>query len=194
MLNIANMKDTEGAKTNAGTEAGNKVTKVTNDFYEKYDSQIRAVVARILNYAGQTQDIDDCVNIVYVDLLEKLQQYNETRGSMGAFISVISRTAALKYCRKNIRRANELIGGDKMDFLADPIEYEDEAEFNILVEKILAQLNQKERALFTMRYLYFYSPEEIAKVLQIRRSAVDMRVNRLKNKIKSLLKQGGITI
>jgi RNA polymerase sigma factor (sigma-70 family) len=81
-----------------------------------------------------------------------------------------------------------------MDFLADPIEYEDEAEFNILVESILAQLNQKERALFTMRYLYFYSPEEIAKVLQIRRSAVDMRVNRLKNKIKSLLKQGGITI
>jgi RNA polymerase sigma factor (sigma-70 family) len=126
--------------------------------------------------------------------MEKLQQYNETRGSMGAFVAVIARSAALNYCKSSLRKASELIGDDKIDFLAKPLEYQDEVEFKLLVEDILAHLNKTERVLFTMRYIYFYSPEEIAKAMQIRRSAVDMRVSRLRNKIKIFLKKGGITV
>jgi len=172
----------------------NSKHELTHNFYEKYNPQIRAAVARILNHANKTQDIDDCVNIVYLELMEKLHQYNETRGSMGTFVTVVARSVALDYCKSNLRRTGELIGDDKIDFLAKPLEYESDVEFNMLVENILAKLNKKERILFTMRYLCFYSPEEIAKALQIRRSAVDMRVNRLKNKLKNLLKQGGVLI
>ena len=113
---------------------------------------------------------------------------------MAAFVAVVSRSVALNYCKSSNRKTNELVGDDKLDFLAEPLEYENEVEFNMLVESILKNLNKKERVLFTMRYLYFYSPEEIAKALQIRRSAVDMRVSRLKNKIKNFLLKGGITI
>jgi len=172
----------------------NNTSEVNQGFYEKYDPQIRAIVARILNAAGKTQDIDDCVNIVYLDLMEKLRQYNETRGSMGAFVTIVTRSTALDYCRSSLRRANELVGDDKLDFLANPLAYEDEVEFNLLVESILNKLNKKERVLFTMRYISFYTPEEIAKAMNIRRSAVDMRVNRLKSKVKKLLIEGGILI
>jgi RNA polymerase sigma factor (sigma-70 family) len=168
--------------------------EVNNNFYEKYNSQIRAVVYRILSSANQTDDIEDCVNTVFLELIEKLQQYSETRGSMGAFVTVIARSAALNYRKKNSRKAGELVGDEKLDFLSGTIEYHDETEFNLLVESIVARLDKDEKVLFTMRYLYYYTPEEIAKVLNIRRGAVDMRTSRLKSKIKKFLTKGGIII
>jgi len=169
-------------------------TEITNSFYDKYYPQIRAVVSRILNYANQSNDIDDCVSIVFLDLMEKLQQYNETRGSMGAFVTVIARSVTLNYCKSNKRKTSELIGDEKLDYLLSPIEYHDESDFDLLVENIISRLNKDEKVLFTMRYLYYYTPEEIAKSLNIKRSAVDMRTTRLKNKIKKFLDKGGILI
>ena len=176
-------------------EAGlETILEINGSFYEKYNPQIRAVVSRILNYANQQNDIDDCVNNVFLDLMEKLQQYNETRGSMSAFVTIIARSAALNYCKSNTRRTYELIGDEKLDFLTANIEYHDETEFNSLVESIIVKLSKDEKILFSMRYLYYYKPEEIAKVLNIKRGAVDMRTNRLKNKIKKFLAKGGIII
>jgi len=168
--------------------------EVNAGFYDEYIPQIRTIVSRILNNANQTGDIDDCVHTVFLELMEKLRQFNDTRGSMGAFISVIARNAALNYSKSNARKIGELVGDEKLDLLSAPVEYQDEAEFNSLAESIVSRLNKEERLLFTMRYLYYYTPQEIAKVLHINRGAVDMRTNRLKNKIKKFLTKGGIII
>jgi RNA polymerase sigma-70 factor (ECF subfamily) len=170
------------------------ILKVNNNFYEKYNLQIRAIVTRILNNANQTRDIDDCVNTVYLELMEKLQLYNETRGSMGAFVSIIARSTALDYCRGNMRKNGELIGDENIDFLSGPIEFEDKVEFEMLVKNIKEKLNEQEIILFTMRYIYYYTPEEIAKVYKINRNTVDKRLGRLKSKVKNLLIKGGIII
>ena len=144
--------------------------------------------------AGQAFDIDDSVNEVYLALMEKLQQYNETRGSIGAFVAVIARSTALHYCRDNKYKIGELIGDEKLDLLSGDIDVENEVEFQMLVDSILDALNEQENALFILRYILFYSPEEIAKSLKIKRNTVDVRINRLKKKIKNLLIKGGITI
>ena len=173
-----------------------KIFEINNSFYERYNPLIRKIVARILNSANQSNDIDDCVNDVYLGLMEKLQQYNETRGSISAFVAVVARSFALNYCRGNTRKNSELIGDEKIDFIAEPIEMEVENKvgFQMLVESIVKKLNEQENALFTFRYILFYSPEEIAKAFNINRNAVAGRLNRLKNKIKKLLIKGGTTI
>ena len=183
---MINMSDTKIMNDN--------MPEVNNNFYEKYNPQIRVIVTRILNNADQARDIDDCVNTVYLELMGKLQQYNETRGSMGAFVSTVARSVALDYCKLNMRKNQELIANEKIDFLTGPIKVEDNIEFQTLVESIAEKLNDHETALFTLKYIYFYSPEEIAKDLQIKRNAVDVRLNRLKKKIKNILIKGGITV
>ena len=170
------------------------IYEVNNNFYEKYNSLIRVIVTRILNNVNQPNDIEDCVNTVYLELIEKLQQYNETRGSMAAFVAIIARSTALDYGRKNMRKSGELIGGEKIDFITEPMGFENKIEFQMLVENILEKLNKKERALFTMKYILFYSTGEITKVLKVNRSAVDMRLTRLKGKIKKFLTKGGISL
>lgn len=177
-----------------GAENMNDIFEVNNNFYNKYNTQIRIIVTRILNSANQVNDIDDCVNTVYLELMEKLQQYNEVRGSMAAFVAVIARSTALSYCRSNMRKPGELIGSEKIDFITEPFEFEDTIEFKMLVENILKKLKQKERDLFTMRYILYYSSEETAKLLKITRNAADVRVNRLKRKIKSFLIKGGVNL
>jgi len=168
--------------------------EVNNNFYEKYHPKIRKIVARILNNANQSQNIDDCVNIVFLELMEKLQQYNETRGSMEAFVSIITRSAALNYCKGNMRKIGELIGDDNIEFLTEPLEFESEVEFAMLVKSIIKKLNEEEKVLFTMKFILFYSAEEIATTLKIKRHTVEMRINRLKNKIKNFMIKGGITL
>ena len=165
-----------------------------NNFYIRYNPQVKKIVARILNNANLSHDIDDCVNSVFLELMEKLQQYNETRGNMASFVAVVARSAALDYCRGSMRRNGELVGDEKLDFLAEPIKVEDSVNFKLLVETIAEKLNEQENVLFAMRYIYFYTPEEIAKAFKINRNAVDARLTRLKKKIKNLLIKGGATI
>jgi len=170
------------------------IFEVNNNFYEKYHSQIRSIVTRILLNANQAQEIDDCVNTVFLELMEKLQQYNETRGSMAAFVAIIARSVALNYRKSNMRKNIELVGDEKIDYIINPLEVADNVEFQMLVDMILKKLNEQESILFSMKYIYFYSPDEIAKKFKINRNAVDGRVNRLKNKIQKLLIKGGITV
>ena len=176
------------------TKNMNNLPEINNNFYDKYNPQIRSIVSRILNNAGQTGDIDDCVNTVFLDLMEKLRQYNETRGSIAAFVAIVARSTALNYCKSNMRRINELIGDEKIDFISAPIEIEDKVEFEMLVKSIKDKLNKEERILFTMRYIYYYSPDEIAKIFQIKRNTADKRLSRLKNKVKNILIKGGIIL
>jgi len=172
----------------------NDVREVNNNFYVKYNPQIRSIVTRILTNAGQARDIDDCVNTVFLELMENLQKYNETRGSMAAFVAIISRSAALNYCKSNMRKNNELIDSDKLDFLIAPMAFEDKVEFQMLVDGIIGKLSDDESVLFSMKYIYFYSSEEIAKSFKISQNAVDLRVKRLKGKIKKFLTKGGIIL
>ena len=126
--------------------------------------------------------------------MAKLQQYNETRGTLGAFVTIIARSVALNYCKSNARKIGELIGYDNIEFLNEPLGFEDEVEFDMLIENILAKLNEQETVLFTMRFILFYPTEDIAKTFKITRNAADVRINRLKGKVKNFLIKGGITL
>ena len=168
--------------------------EVNNNFWEKYNSTIRGIVTNILKPANQSQDIDDCVNTVFLSLMEKLQQYNETRGSLAAFVIMITRSTALNYRKYNTRKTGELIGEDKFDFLNDNLKFENEVEFNMLIESIHAKLTEKENLLFTMKFIFYDSAEEIAKTFNISKNAVEVRINRLRKKIKKFLTKGGIIV
>jgi len=170
------------------------VLEVNTNFYEKYNHQIRVIVARILSNANQSGDIEDCVNEVYLEIMTNLQKYNESKGSLSAFIAIIARSTALDYCKSNRRKHSELIGDAKIDYITDPLEVEDQIDFTMLIDMIFEKLNEQESILFTMKYLYHYPAEEIAKSFKINRNAVDGRVNRLKQKIQKLLIKGGITV
>ncbi|MCL2160241.1 MAG: sigma-70 family RNA polymerase sigma factor [Oscillospiraceae bacterium] len=175
-----------------------EIFEVNDKFYDKYNPHVRKIVARILTNANQRSHIEDCVSEVFLQLIERLRQYNETRGSMAAYVTIIARSVALNYAKSNVRHIGELIGDDNIEFLTEPSSFEDELEselgYETLVKSILEKLSEKESALFTMRFILLYQPEEIAKSLKITRNMVDFRISKLKSKIKRFLIKGGIRI
>ena len=177
----------------AGNMSNNKL-EVNDSFFEKYNPTIRSIVANILKPANQSQNIDECVNTVYLNLMEKLQQYNETRGSMAAFVIIITRSVALNYRKSSIRKNSELIGEAQFDFISDNLNFENEVEFKMLVKSILGKLNEKENVLFTMKFILHDSAEEIAKTFGVSKNAAEVRINRLRKKIQKFLTKGGIIL
>jgi RNA polymerase sigma factor (sigma-70 family) len=165
---------------------------VNDEFYEIYNKKITIIVKRMLSQTGMTQDIDDCINIAYVKLIEIINGYDENRGSMDTYVNLVVHSTVTDYIKSHAKFKNELVGNEILDFFYAPLQCEDEAGFNILVEQILSKLKKEERVLFTMRYLWFYPPEEIAKIMNIKRNTVDVRCKRLKEKIKKYLKGAGI--
>jgi len=187
-----NYIDIKGAENMNGDN--DNIFAVNNNFFDKYNPTIRAIVTNILKQADQSQDIDDCVNTVFLNLMEKLQQYNEHRGSMAAFVIVIARSTALNYRKNNIRKTGELLGDEKFDFITDNLNFESEVEFQMLVKSILEKLNEKENILFTMKFIFFDSTDEIAKTFNINKNAAEVRINRLRKKIQKFLTKGGIIL
>ena len=187
------MIDLTEADTNDNQDTAIK-NIINNDFYNEHYAKVRAIASRILQAANQANEIDDCVSAIFLELMTKFQDYDDERGSISAFVTVVARSTALNYRKSAARKSDELIGDENLDFFAVPIGYQNETDFDLLVESIITKLNKAERALFTMRYLYYYTPDEIAKVLKIKRSAVDMRSTRLKAKIQKLLIKGGLSI
>jgi RNA polymerase sigma factor (sigma-70 family) len=113
---------------------------------------------------------------------------------MAAFVAIIARSTALNYRKSSINKSNELIGDEKIDVLSDPIDVEDEIEFKIQIENITKNLKKDERVLFAMRYIYYFTPEEIAKEFNINIGAAYKRITRLKNKVKKILIKEGIIL
>ena len=63
-----------------------------------------------------------------------------------------------------------------------------------IVENVLTRLKEKERVIFTLRFLYGTDGKETARRLGMSRGALDVAVLRLRRKLKRLLAEQGITL
>jgi RNA polymerase sigma factor (sigma-70 family) len=93
-----------------------------------------------------------------------------------------------------MRQTSELIGDAKFDYISDNLKFENDVDFKLLVSSILGKLNEKEKNLFTMKFILFDSAEEIAKTFGINKNTAEVRINRLRKKIKKFLTKGGILL
>lgn len=164
------------------------------DYFFKYRQMICSTVARILHPLGTVHDTEDCVSEIFLALGSKLPDFDPERGSEDTFIRVFSRSSALNYRKKLAKQKSELDGDEVFDCISSQIEMDDDINFKELVRDITAALSKEERLLFTMRYLYYYSADEAAEAFGIKKSAVEMRTMRLREKIRKNLVKRGVTV
>lgn len=161
--------------------------------YDQYAPVARQVINRILYPAGSREDVEELVQDVMWELLEHPEKYQEERGSLTVYVAVLSRSRAL-----NARKKLGCLRTVPMEGMME-LGYEDsrlvkELELKELVGRILASLKPREQRLFTMRFLYHMTIEEIAVHLKCSRGAVDVRISRLRRKLETLFAAQGITI
>lgn len=167
--------------------------KYIDKIYDEYFTKVYFYVKRILAGVGTNEDIEECVSDVFLDLWKNWSKYDNSRGSLQAYIYVKTKTVALNY-RKRLN-----VYGDK--YKQEIIENNSIAEKTILntEEMVIDNINEKRilraidnfkepnRSYFYLRYFMNYDIKSIANIHNTTVSAVENRLYRCRIALKKIL-------
>lgn len=155
---------------------------------DRFQGRVFGLARRI---TGQQQDSEDVVQQTFLSVIEHIGQFQE-KSSVSTWILRIAVNHALKILRK--RRglptvALEAIAGDDSyasvphpDYIArwrdNPEDLAQRAETKELLEKLLAELDEKYRVVFVLRDIEGFSIKETAELLDIKEGTVKVRLLR----------------
>ena len=146
-----------------------------------YGPLMRYIIAPILQ---NPQDQEDCLSEVAMRVWEKIEQFNQERGSWKTWLTAITRNAALNYTRDN---SVEEIPDDIPSSEPSPEELIIQKERQSAVNYALRQLSPKDRMLFYRKYYYLQSTAQIASELGMTERSVEGKLYRLKKQLRKML-------
>lgn len=150
-----------------------------------YGSLILYVVSPVLN---DEQDREDCISEITMRIWEKIECYNEEKGSLKGWVTAVSRNAALNFTRKTKF-------GDSIEDVEDHVPSAEPTPEEIVIKnerckallEELEKLPAKDREIFYRKYYYLQSTEQIAGELSMTVRSVEGRLYRIRRKLRRQL-------
>ncbi|GAA0724032.1 sigma-70 family RNA polymerase sigma factor [Clostridium malenominatum] len=148
----------------------------TNLFYK--------VCYSILISVGKEEDIEECVQDVFIHIWNNIYDFNYERGSFKTWVMVICKYKALDYRRKLLKN-KEIEGLDELEVTS-----KEEVEGNIVsaenkreIVNWIKSLDEIDKEIFIKRYLLHQGIEDISNQLNMSRGAIDNRLWRGRKKL-----------
>ncbi len=149
-----------------------------------YSPLIKYVIAPILS---NEQDREDCLNEVIMRIWDKIDLFDESRGSFKSYIIAIARNCALNRLRSTRY--------DIFEPLTDSVPSPHSSPEEILLKKearqkflsVLDTLSSKDKALFYRKYYYLQSTMQIASEMSLSVRAVEGRLYRIRKRLQKIL-------
>lgn len=156
-----------------------------NNLIKYYSPLIKYVIAPIL---PNEQDREECLSEVIMLIWDKIDYFDEHKGSWRSYITAIARNNALNRLR-NASKANTA------EPLTDAIPTSQPSPEATLVQKesalelkaALNCLSKGDRALFYRKYYYMQSTMQIAAETALSPRAVEGRLYRIKKRLRKML-------
>ena len=153
----------------------------------RYSRLLWSIVGAVLSQVGTTEDMEECVADVFIDLWEHPQKYDESRGSLKAWLSVIARNKAIdRYLQKTKIQTIPL-----EETVLAQMGVEPEMENREELQEALAELTEEEREILLRRYVYQQKPKEMAVALGLSVKQIENRLYRIKAKMRKQMEQEG---
>lgn len=152
-------------------------------FLQTYGPLMRYIVRPILPDAREQEE---CMSDAALRIWEKIDLYEQEKGSFAAWITVITRNIALNRARKRTPDMQELTP-DIPDPRADPEKQLLEKERREKLGRVIAALRHEEQKLLYRKYYYRQSIRQIAAELGTTERVVEGKLYRLKKKLRKLL-------
>ena len=153
-----------------------------DELLRHYAPLMRYIIVPILPRA---EDREECLSEAAMRVWERIESFDPERGSWKAWLTAVTRNAALNHARKG---AND---EELSDAIPSPAPTPEEA----LVQKertealyaALYALARKDRLLFYRKYYYRQSTAQIAAELGLTERAVEGRLYRIKKQLRETL-------
>jgi RNA polymerase sigma-70 factor (ECF subfamily) len=136
---------------------GRRDENAMENIFRRYSGPVYSVALRVLHDTGQAEDV---LQEVFLQLWRNPTAFDQDRGSLGAWLMVIARNRAIDLLRR--RKPSDSV--DDV-VLASSINVADEAERNVMMEKVhraLAELPSEQRKSLELAYFEGLSHTEIA--------------------------------
>lgn len=159
--------------------------KGIEELLKHYGALMRYIITPILQ---NPQDQEECLSEVTMKVWNKMEQFNQQRGSWNAWLTAVTRNTALNYTRTlSNHNSVEEIPKDMPSLELTPEEKVMQKERQDTLNHTLEQLHPKERMLFYRKYYYLQSTAQIASELGMSERAVEGKLYRLKKKLRKML-------
>lgn len=146
----------------------------------RYSRLLWSIVGAVLSQVGTTEDMEECVADVFIDLWEHPQKYDESRGSLKAWLSVIARNKAIDRYRQKTKIQTIPLE----ETVLAQMGVEPEMENKEGLQEALAELTEEEREILLRRYVYQQKPKEMAVALGLSVKQIENRLYRIKAKMR----------
>ncbi len=149
----------------------------------EYGGQVKAAVYK--NLSGMPEEIEECMDDVFLDVWNNIDRFDESKGSFRSWITAIARFRSIDYLRRYSRRRSE----------EDISEYENKlANDNMLeiinedisdsTEKLLGGLSDEDRDIILRYYWDDENVEKIADDYGVSSSSIYSRMSRARRRLK----------
>lgn len=153
----------------------------------RYSRLLWSIVGAVLSQVGTTEDMEECVADVFIDLWEHPQKYDESRGGLKAWLSVIARNKAIDRYRQKTKIQTIPLEETVLAQMGVEPEMENREE----LQEALAELTEEEREILLRRYVYQQKPKEMAAALGLSVKQIENRLYRIKTKMRKQMEQEG---
>ena len=153
---------------------------------EKYSRLMWKVVRGILSDSADAADIEDCISEVFYKLWKSPETLNPEKGNLKNYLAGMARNIAIDLIRKRsresvIRLDDTMLINDGYDDVSNIIIRNEERE---CVNRILKNLNEKDRELITRRFFDNQKPAQISAEMNMPIREVENRLYRIKGSIR----------
>ena len=151
----------------------------------KYEGLIRRVSHNVLR---SDRDMEECINDTYFAVWNNIPP--QRPDSLGAYVLGVARNTALGRYHKNTARKRNSFYDTALDELEECLPDDKSVEINAFLET----LGREDRLMFVRRYWFADSLEDIADMLDTRKSRVSVRLFRLREKLRRHLMEKGVAV
>lgn len=150
-----------------------------------YGPLLRYMIASIL---PDPQDQEDCLSEVLMRVWDKIEQFDHSRGSWNAWLTVLARNAALNRARKaQAASCTQTLPENSASAEPTPEEIVIRREREEYLRHAFMLLSSKERMLIYRKYYYLQSTAQIARELGTTERAVEGKLYRIKKRLRKML-------
>jgi len=159
-----------------------------------YGALVKTIVVRIIGYENQ-QDVEECISDVFVQIWKSIDNYDNNKGILKNYIISIARFVSINTINRKMKK-QELISLDENDLKLD-FDMDNEIADSInkkIIKETIESLPQPDKEIFIRRYYLYEAVKDIASSLGLNAKAVENKLYRGKDKLRTELINNGIIL
>lgn len=171
----------------------NKPEKGLEKLINTYSGLVYTIIYNKLNQYLPVQDIEECVSSVFYEVYKNRSEIDLSKGTLRAYIAVVSKRRAIDLFRKNSKHVTNLVPLEIQDLESGAVNrvfsVEDEVDTetkDMLIQAVKA-LGEPDTEIFIRKYYLGQNSKEISGLMGIKQNTIDKRLSRGLSKLRSIV-------